>query len=143
MVERPEDYRWSSLGYHIQTGNKGKLLSLDFGLTQFSDMGAGQRLSFYRRFVYEAGSLPCAKGKALDSELVEKEEARNFELSKVDVFRYRSRYFTDSGVIGTKEFVTDCWFKFKDNFNCRQEKKPRVIEGLDGVYSLKRLAEVG
>ena len=31
LVERPEDYRWNSLGYHIQTGNKDKFLSLDFG----------------------------------------------------------------------------------------------------------------
>ena len=22
LVERPEDYRWNSLGYHVQTGNK-------------------------------------------------------------------------------------------------------------------------
>jgi hypothetical protein len=31
IVERPEDYRWNSLGYHIQTGNRNDFLSLDFG----------------------------------------------------------------------------------------------------------------
>jgi hypothetical protein len=30
IVRRPEDYRWSSLGYHARTGNKGNFLSLDF-----------------------------------------------------------------------------------------------------------------
>ena len=31
IVKRPEDYRWSSIGYHIQTGNKEGFLSTDFG----------------------------------------------------------------------------------------------------------------
>ena len=31
LVNRPEEYRWNSLGYHIQAGNKDNLLSLDFG----------------------------------------------------------------------------------------------------------------
>jgi len=35
LVDRPEDYRWNSLGYHIQTGNKDNFLSLDFGLKEF------------------------------------------------------------------------------------------------------------
>ncbi len=30
LVERPEEYRWNSLGYHIQTGNEDNFLSLDF-----------------------------------------------------------------------------------------------------------------
>ncbi len=34
-MERPEHYRWNSLGYHIQTGNKDNFLSLDFGLVEF------------------------------------------------------------------------------------------------------------
>jgi putative transposase len=39
LVERPEDYRWNSLGYHIQTGNKDNFLSLDFGLKEFGPRG--------------------------------------------------------------------------------------------------------
>jgi hypothetical protein len=27
IVEKPEDYRWSSLGYHIQTGNEKKVFA--------------------------------------------------------------------------------------------------------------------
>ena len=29
------------------------------------------------------------------------------EISRVDRFRYRTRYFTDSGIIGSKEFVAE------------------------------------
>ena len=39
LVERPEEYRWNSLGYHIQTGNKDDFLSLDFGLIEFGPGG--------------------------------------------------------------------------------------------------------
>ena len=27
LVDRPEEYRWNSLGYHIQTGNKDIFMS--------------------------------------------------------------------------------------------------------------------
>ena len=36
LVDRPEDYRWNSLGYHVQTNNQDKFLSTDFGLHEFN-----------------------------------------------------------------------------------------------------------
>ncbi len=35
LVKRPEDYRWCSMGYHLQSQNKDDFLSLDFGLTDW------------------------------------------------------------------------------------------------------------
>ena len=35
IAKRPEDYRWCSLGYHVQGKNKGGFLSLDLGLREF------------------------------------------------------------------------------------------------------------
>ncbi len=32
LVERPEQYRWNSLGFHVQTNNRDNFLSTDFGL---------------------------------------------------------------------------------------------------------------
>lgn len=55
--------------------------------------------------------------------------------------RYRMRYFTDSGIIGSKEFVAANCRRFKDLFSSKHEKKPKPITGLDGIYSLKRLSE--
>ena len=54
---------------------------------------------------------------------------------------YRTRYFTDSGIIGTKEFVSENYQRFKDLFMSKREKVPRSVAGLDGFYSLKRLTE--
>ena len=61
--------------------------------------------------------------------------------SSVKRFLYRTRYFSDSAVIGTKDFVSFCYQHFKHYFTSRREKKPISISGLSGVYSLKRLSE--
>jgi len=144
IVSRPEEYRWNSLGYHIQTGNKDNFLSLDFGLKEFRVIAVEERLRRYRRYVYEAGALERAdKGttKVIDKNRVENERRKNYEIRRIDRFRFRTRYFTDSGIIGTKEFVSINYQKFKDLFMSKREKIPKLVVGLDGVYSLKRLAE--
>ena len=147
IVEKPEAYRWCSLGYHAQTHNRDRFLSTDFGLREFAPSeirsavtselhGAGvksskARLAYYRRFVYEKAGL-----------IREVEDrSKGLELNNVDRFRYRTRYFTDSGIIGTKEFVSRVYQAFKGHFSSKHEKRPRLIQGLDGVYSLKRLSE--
>jgi len=139
LVERPEDYRWNSLGYHIQTGNKGDFLSLDFGLKEFAVKTAEERLKYYRQFVYEKGCIDVSKGGQIREDIVEKERKKRFEVSAVDLFRYRTRYFTDSGIIGSKSFVSRLYVDFKDHFSSKHEKKPKPIGGLGGIYSLKRL----
>ncbi len=57
LVERPEQYRWNSLGYHIQTNNRDNFLSTDFGLKEFNVKSKKERIRRYRRYVYEAGSV--------------------------------------------------------------------------------------
>jgi len=59
-----------------------------------------------------------------------------------DRFRYRTRYLTDSGIIGSKDFVSANYQRFKDLFESKHKKKPKPIKGLDGIYSLKRLSDV-
>jgi hypothetical protein len=141
-VERPEEYRWNSLGYHIQTGNKDDFLSLDFGLIEFGLIDAQERLKRYRRYVYEAGALnrpDKGQAKVIDNATLKNERKKNYEIRKIERFRSRCRYFTDSGIIGTKGFVSENYRRFKDVFMSRREKIPKPVAGLDGVYSLKRL----
>jgi len=145
LVERPEQYRWNSLGYHVQTNNQDNFLSTDFGLKEFNVKSKKDRIRRYRRYVYEAGSLNRPeKGsvKVIEDMILEKERSRAFELSRNDRFRYRTRYFTDSGIIGSKEFVFSNYQRFKHLFYSKHEKKPKPIKGLDGIYSLKRLSEM-
>jgi putative transposase len=152
IVDRPEDYRWNSLGYHLQTENKDRFLSTDFGLKEFNPPSADkcfkspeERIRRYRRYVYEAGSInqpEKGKVKVIKNKVLEKERNRGFELSRTDRFRYRTRYFTDSGIIGSKEFVSENYQRFKHLFFSKHEKKPKLIKGLEGMYSLKRLSEI-
>jgi hypothetical protein len=57
IVERPEDYRWNSIGYHVQTKNRDNFLSTDFGLKEFNVKSEKERIRRYRRYVYEAGAV--------------------------------------------------------------------------------------
>jgi putative transposase len=144
LVERPEQYRWNSLGYHIQTNNQDSFLSTDFGLKEFNVKSKSERVRRYRRYVYEAGALNQPEQgnvKVIEDKVLEKERSRVFELSKTDRFRYRTRYFTDSGIVGSKEFVSINYQRFKNLLSSKHEKKPKPIKGLDGMYSLKRLSE--
>jgi len=145
LVERPEEYRWNSLGYHIQTENKEQFLSTDFGLKEFNVKNKKERIRRYRRYVYEAGAiirLDKMQVKVIDDKVIVKERKKDFEISRVDLFRYRTRYFTDSGIIGSKEFVAEHYQRFKHLFYSKHEKKPKPIKGLDGMYSLKRLSGI-
>ena len=141
LVERPEDYRWCSLAYHVQTGNKDAFLSLDFGLTVFGEWDATTRLRYYRRYVYENGAQTGTQGAGLDPKLVDRETQKGFALTPGDRLRYRTRYFTDSGVIGTKTFVSRCAQLFRHHFSSRHVKQPQPVSGLAGIYALKRLSE--
>jgi putative transposase len=95
ITHKPESYRWCSLGYHVQSNNADGFLSLDFGLREFGMRGSKDRLAYYRRFVYVKGGI-TEKGNV---------GVRGVDLRTVERFRYRTRYFTDSGIIGTKAFV--------------------------------------
>ena len=140
IVRRPDDYRWNSLGYHQQTGNKGHFLSLDFGLIGGEKLSGKQRLTHYRQFVYEVGSLGSSKGRSIDSRIVDDEAKKGFAPDVISRFLSRTRYFTDSGIIGSKVFVSNLWQKLKTDDD-NPDKLPTRVAGLGGLYSLKRLSE--
>lgn len=145
LVDRPEDYRWNSLGYHLQTENKDQFLSTDFGLKEFRVKSKKERIRRYRRYVYEAGAISRpdkVQAKVIDDKVLAKERKKDFEITRITRFRYRTRYFTDSVIIGSKAFVAANYRRFKNLFHSKHEKKPKPIKGLPGLYSLKRLAEI-
>jgi REP element-mobilizing transposase RayT len=140
LVQRPEEYRWSSIGYHVQTGNAGGLLSVNYGLRDGKELNESENLAHYRKFLYETGALD-KNGIKIKEQIVEKERSRGFKITRPMRFIYRTRYFTDSGIIGTKEFVFTTYERFKAIYPGVREKRPKAIAGLKGLYSLKRLSE--
>jgi REP element-mobilizing transposase RayT/ribosomal protein S30 len=142
IVKQPEKYRWNSIGYHLQTGNKDHFLSTDFGLKEFNVRSEKERIRRYRRYMYEAGSIDRpdkGKVKVIDPRILAKQ--KNNEITKASRMRYRTRYFTDSGIIGSKEFVSAHYQRFKHLFATKNKKIPKPVKGLSGMYSLKRLSE--
>jgi hypothetical protein len=83
----------------------------------------------------------AGKGSQIAEKTIEKEIKRDFKISQIDRFKYRTRYFSDSGITSTKEFVAKNYQHFKHHFQSKNDKIPKLISGLDGVYSLKRLTE--
>jgi len=77
MVEKPEDYRWNSLGYHVQANNKDDFLSLDFGPKEFGTKEECERLMLYREFVYEKGHIKqIGRRQTTEGEKRESEKVR-------------------------------------------------------------------
>jgi len=47
----------------------------------------------------------------------------------------------DSGIIGSRAFVEASYETFKDRFQTTRDKIPKRVKGIEGMYSLKRLAD--
>jgi putative transposase len=70
---------------------------------------------------------------------LEATQKKGYKITRRDHFRYRTGYFTDSGVIGSKKFVKEKYQLFKGYLDTKKEKEPVPIKGLEGLFSLKRL----
>ncbi len=141
IVKRPEDYRWCSIGHHVQTENRDGFLSLDFGLVEFGVANA-QRLKKYRDYLYHAGAIKKRGKASISKTLLDEENSKDFHMDRSMRFRYRTRYFTDSGIIGSKVFVLATYELFKNRFFGSRERVPKRVSGFDGIYSMKRLSEM-
>ncbi len=139
LVDRPENYRYCGLGYHMGSGNKDGFLSLN--ISEFSNQNESP-LQAYRRYVYEVGSVDHFKGKRPIPESVLKAAGKgDYRVSQTLLFRYRSRYFTESVVLGSKGFVREVYGNLRTFLKTKQDRDPTRIKGLDGLYSLKRLGQ--
>jgi REP element-mobilizing transposase RayT len=139
IVKRPEQYRWCSLGYHIQTGNRDGLLCVDFGMKEWGECEPSEIVRKYRQFVYETGAVDTGRGKPMDPKIVKKERKKNFELKRFELFWYRTRYFSDAGILGSKEFVQEVFDQVKHLLQSKDERKFTCLAGAKGVYSMKKL----
>ncbi len=150
IVDKPEDYRWSSLGYLVQRGNKDGLIDLNLGMHEWNEFNPTEIIRKYREFVYETGAAVRSQKsegrgqgekRGIDMKIVEQERKKGYKLSRVDVFRHRCRYFSDSGIIGSKEFVAEVFDGVKHLLDSKDERRFTPVGGVEGVYSMKRLAD--
>ncbi len=85
--------------------------------------------------------MDAGKGKVLDKKIVEKARKKGYKVSRAERFRYRCRYFTDSGIIGGKDFVQEVFDRVKHLLNSKDERKFTKVGGVEGIFSMKRLRE--
>lgn len=137
LVDRPEDYRYCGLAYHLGSGNKDRFLSTD--IAEFLHQNESS-VAAYRRYVYEVGSIENPMGKrAIPNEISDAERRDDYHVSRTALFRYRSRYFTESVVLGSKEFVRGVYGNLRTFMKTKKDRDPTKINGLEGLYSLRRL----
>ena len=167
IVKRPEEYKWCSLGYHVQTRNKDNLLCVDFGMQEWNEIDPKEIVHKYRQFVYETGAAEESEEsgvrseelgkKGIDPKIVKRERKKKYKISRVDRFRYRCRYFNDAGIIGSpvksclwqgaygsfhqagKAFVGEVFDQVKHLLTSKDERKFTPVGGVEGLYSMKRL----
>lgn len=54
---------------------------------------------------------------------------KDFNLARTRRFLYRTRYFTDSGIIGTKEFIRIAYNLAKQKYDSKKDKTPKRSAG--------------
>ena len=131
--------------YYSQANNADGFLSLDFGVAEFGEIDADERLRLYRQFVYEAGAVDHPdkpNAKKIRKNVLRKARKKNFKPTRMERFLVKTRYFTDSGVIGSKAFVSESYLTFQDLFRNPGRRRPKPVHGIEGVYSLKQLVEI-
>jgi len=89
-------------------------------------MNSKERFRRYQKFLYEK----AAKGDQIQEKTLNKERKREFKLSKINRFTHRTRYFTDSGIIGTKESISKNYQRFKHIFQSTKKKYPSELKDL-------------
>jgi putative transposase len=124
IVKKPEEYRWSSIGYRVQSGNKGGLLSFD-GIYEEDTQSQTEE---YLKTLYMVGVY-----KDVD-------EAEKGEIERQSVITRRLRYLSDGLVIGSKGFIKEIYSRFSEIIR-KKEMKAHKTTISEEIYSLRRIRE--
>lgn len=96
LVDRPEDYRWSSLGLKVRDGK----MAGEFLKSVVDDM------RWYREFVYVSGGVEREGSGRIADEVVDEVLRVNGELGIGDSLRYRVRNISEGLAIGGYTFIS-------------------------------------
>lgn len=136
IVDDPKDYRWSSYGEAVAGKSEAAeayrylMRMSDRAGASVADLSATESLERYRMLMAEEGetsdpaSQPMREGQSAEKTLkrrrgysreeIEKILNKNGKLSRTELLRCKTRYFTDGMVIGTKDYVKNFHERVKD-----------------------------
>jgi len=90
IVKRPEDYRWSSIGFRVMSNKSNKFLSFE-GV--FGDDNSSRDFIRYREFLYNKGAVEEDTKAKISGEIIRDEIERDFKLGEAELFRYRTLFY--------------------------------------------------
>ncbi|MGD2089128.1 MAG: hypothetical protein PVH61_23320 [Candidatus Aminicenantes bacterium] len=154
IVNRPEDYRWSGIGYRIFMNNKGDFLSFDgiFSESEMKELPKEELIKCYRYFVYKCGNIkrlsladieegkdPANVTSSIDDETYRHELMRDFKLPTGEIMLGRIRHFSQGMVIGSKQFLKEAYAKFGGDIIGKKDRNVYQT-GINGnILSLRKL----
>ena len=139
LVQKPEDYPWSSMGYLARTGNKDGLLTLDFGLEEYNIDDVAEQFRMYREYVYKHGGLEKPEEYfSVDKKKAGKGQKKGTKLTTADRLLSRTRYLTEGVFVGSPGFVKEQFQRFKDELGVKRDRKPHKISGFENIYSFRQ-----
>ena len=149
LMTDPAEYRWSSYGEAIGGGKKGNGKKAREGLVRawFSNEGVGFEAEKWREVsrLYRR-MMGVALGKKPGRAVVQKtgqsvtksseellasgdDETVLKDLGVTKMLRCRVRYFTDGGVIGSREFVNEAFEGARQRFGPKRKSGARKMRG--------------
>jgi hypothetical protein len=139
IVRRPEDYRWSSIGFRVKSNNRNKFLSFE-GV--FEDDNSSKDFLRYREFLYNKGVVEQESKGKISGEIINEEIERDFKLGEAELFRYRIRYFTDGLVLGSKDFIKSSYSMFGGTIILKKDRRIHKTGLTKGIFSIRRLNSI-
>ncbi len=148
MVQKPEDYRWCSLGLRVRSPNRAKKLLRPLSLLPcFGDKDKAAESSLdieppfnplvisensfdhvfpYREFVYKSGGIERSGSAHLWPEIVNEVEAYHGKFGVRDRFRYRLKNISEGIALGNYALIADLQRSLG-----RKKVRPRSFMGKD------------
>jgi hypothetical protein len=128
IVERPEDYRWCSMGLRVRNLKRAKKLLTFFSVSEDDDWSDTDLIAklkstkpmnpmaWYREFVYLSGGI-AREGKAgIPGDIIDEVVSYHGKLGLRDCFRYRVRNISEGLAIGSYRFIADFQKKCQRKF---------------------------
>ena len=141
MVQKPEEYPWSSVSFRCRKNFYPNLLSNDLYFYFSSlekeirgsskDLSLEETMSFYLKYLYNKGTKASSKGKSIDKSIAQRVLNPEEDLSK------KQKYLSEGLVLGGKSILDMALKAFKGKIELKKPRKPKNILPGEDFFSLK------
>ena len=143
IVEKPEDYRWCSLGMRVRSPKRAKKLLTWFPVSHtdaWENMGlvktfqSMKALEWYRVFVYQSGGKELENKASISEQLVIDVVGFHGKLGIGERLQYRLRNISEGIAIGNYSFIAGIQKKYERKFI-----RPRAVLDGNSLFSTRVL----